>query len=39
MSAIIRRGSIGTSLERSNGSQKLRQSVRQPSISRRQASP
>ena len=33
ISAMMRRGSIGTSFERSNGSQKLRQSVRQASIS------
>ena len=39
ISAIMRRGSIGTSLDRSNGSQKLRQSARQPSISFCQALP
>ena len=39
ISAMIRRGSIGTSFERSNGSQKLRQSMRQPSISFCQAPP
>jgi hypothetical protein len=39
ISAIIRRGSMGTSLDRSKGSQKLRQSARQPSISLCQALP
>ena len=39
ISAIIRRGSMGTSLDRSKGSQKLRQSARHPSISLCQALP
>ena len=39
ISAMMRRGSIGTSLERSKGSQKLRQSARQPSISLCQVPP